>query len=359
MQQLISYIAPSAPATRRPARGDEPFLRPEIGFTPAWYREALGIDFNARWHRDVAYRRETVAAMRAELQRRFPGEPIGGSDRDDGPPDLLTGLFGATSVAQIFGLAPRFACDNWPNVEPRHLTPEAMAALPRPDLDANPFFAGLMRQLDDIAGIEGHIEGFINWQGIINNAQRLRGQDIFIDLFEAPEACHHLFGTLCDTMIEAIRRVQARQRETGVDYRFATVSNCTVNMVSPEQYREFLLPYDRRIAAAFDTLGIHNCAWTADPYLDAYASVPNVGYIDMGLASDLVRAKALFPKARRALMYTPMDLANKPEREIRADFERIARDYAPCDIVIADIDAGIPDERVRLALSLCRALNPG
>ena len=40
-QQLISYIAPGAPATRRPSPGILPFLRPEIGFTPKWYRGAL------------------------------------------------------------------------------------------------------------------------------------------------------------------------------------------------------------------------------------------------------------------------------------------------------------------------------
>ena len=51
--QLVSYIAPSAPATRRPATGNEPFIRPEIGFTPAWYRQHLEIDFGQRWHTDV------------------------------------------------------------------------------------------------------------------------------------------------------------------------------------------------------------------------------------------------------------------------------------------------------------------
>ena len=48
--QLVSYIAPGAPATRRPAEGNEPFLRPEIGFTPAWYRQHLDIDFGERFH---------------------------------------------------------------------------------------------------------------------------------------------------------------------------------------------------------------------------------------------------------------------------------------------------------------------
>lgn len=66
-QQLISYIAPAAPATRRPASGNLPFLRPEIGFTPKWYRAALGIDFGRKWHIDPIYRRQ----YRIKLYQEF------------------------------------------------------------------------------------------------------------------------------------------------------------------------------------------------------------------------------------------------------------------------------------------------
>jgi len=69
VQQLISYIAPAAPATRRPAQGHEPFLRPEVGFTPRWYRAALGIDFGRRRHTEVAYVRENAELVTAFLDR--------------------------------------------------------------------------------------------------------------------------------------------------------------------------------------------------------------------------------------------------------------------------------------------------
>jgi hypothetical protein len=124
-------------------------------------------------------------------------------------------------------------------------------------------------------------------------------------------------------------------------------------MVSPEQYREFLLPLDQQLVEAFGCIGIHNCAWNADPYLDDYARIPNVGYIDMGLDSDLAHAKRMFPNARRALMYKPTDLANKSSGNIREDIEMIARDYAPCDIVLADIEAGTPDRHVLEFLKIC------
>ncbi len=350
---LVSYIAPGAPATRRPASGDEPFLRPEVGFTPKWYREALGISFGEAWHTDVAYRRESVLAMRGERCRRFADTQAA----CDGPLDLLTGVFGACTVAAIYGVPILYTPDNWPNCEHAYLSEEEVTALEPPDLDENGFFQGLMAQVDQIEALEGKVEGYINWQGVLNNAYRLRGEELFTDLIVRPELCSRLFDCVCETMIDAASRLHTRQRESGVQVDFFTVSNCLVNMLSPGQYRDFLLPCDQRIAEAFGCIGIHNCAWNADPYLESYAEVPHVAYIDMGLESDLVRARERFPEARRALMYTPMDLAGKPMDTIRADLERIAVDYGPCDLVLADIEDTTPDERVLEVLELCGELS--
>jgi len=130
-----------------------------------------------------------------------------------------------------------------------------------------------------------------------------------------------------------------------------------VNMVSPQNYCELLLEHDLRMAAEFGLIGIHNCAWKVDPYLPHYARVPNVGYVDMGLSSDMVAARAAFPNARRAVMYTPMDLSNKAIDEIESDLHRIARELGPCDVVFADVDAGTPDRRVTEVTDLCRRIS--
>lgn len=350
--QLISYIAPSAPATWRPATGDEPFLRPEIGFTPKWYHTELGIDLGERWHTDPEYRRETVLSMRDELARRF-----GRVEPFDDSPDLLTGTFGICTVGGVYGLPIRYAADGSPACEHEYLSDEAAEKLTPPDLDDNPFFGRLMEQLDWIAAHEGRIEGYVNWQGVLNNAERLRGEALFIDMIENPRRARRVFDCVCTTMIDAARRLHARQRETGVEVGFFTVSNCLVNMISPQQYAEGLLEFDRRIAEAFGCIGIHNCAWCADPYVESYARVPHVAYIDMGLDSDLARAKELFPDARRALMYTTMDLANKPLGQMRADMESAARDYGPCDVVLAGIEAGTPDQRMRNVIEICREIS--
>ena len=88
-----------------------------------------------------------------------------------------------------------------------------------------------------------------------------------------------------------------------------------------------------------------------------YSTVPNLGYIDMGLESDLVKAKTLFPNARRALMYTPMDLVNKDRQIIKEDIRRIAKEYAPCDIVAADIESETPDEAILDFIRMCQEVS--
>jgi len=279
LKQLLSYIAPGAPATRREAAGDEAFLRPEIGFTPAWYRQHADIDFGERFHTDPAYRRECVLNMKRILRTRFPGAGIGRTDRPDAPLDLLTGTYGACTVAAIYGIPVVYDSVNWPNCAHDYLSDAQLARLEPPDIERNPHFGQLMEQVEWIAGEEGRVEGFVNWQGVLNNAHRLRGEQLFVDMLVEPEKARHLFACVAETMIQGIRRLHEVQRSGGVDHRFITVSNCLVNMVSPETYRELLLPLDRKIATVYGCIAVHNCAWNATPYLEAYAQVPGAAML--------------------------------------------------------------------------------
>ena len=75
------------------------------------------------------------------------------------------------------------------------------------------------------------------------------------------------------------------------------------------------------------------------------------------IESDLEKAHELFPDTRRAIMYTPMDVRDKPVLELRADLERIAAVYGPCDIVFADIEDGTPDEKVHDLWRICAEIS--
>lgn len=356
-KQLISYIALGAPATRRQTTEKLPWLRPEIGFTPKWFNRNTGIDFGENYHSNPVIRKEAHHIMRNEIDRRFPGNRIGKMDLNELSTDLLTGVFGACTIAAMFGIPVRFYADQWPVTEHNYLTDSEIYNLKPAEPSNNPFFTQLLQQVEEITLLEEKTIGFINWQGILNNAQRLRGPQIFTDMLTEPEMTRHLLSAVCQTMIDSCKLLQEKQKDSGFEYQFFTISNCLVNMLSPELYEEFILPCDQRIASTFQSVGIHNCAWTADPYLDSYASIKNLSYLDMGKESDLRKAQTLFPLTRRAIMYTPMDLAEKPLADIRADMERIARFYGPCDIVAADIEYGTPDEKVIGLMKICREIS--
>lgn len=330
-------------------------MRVEFGFTPRWYRDRLGVDFSERWHVDALYRHETVVRMRRELNRRFPELKLGG-DAEEAKANV-DGVHGGLTMAMIFGVPVEYYGDNWPASRHAYLAAETIAKLEVPSLPDTPVIAQLLDQMEVIAGEFGEIGGYVNWQGVLNTSYRLRGPEILADMLVNPWLAHHLFDVVAQTMIDGMRLVYERQRRTGFVVEHATVSNCLVNMVSPEMYREHLLPYDKKIRSEFDKFGIHNCAWNVDPYIEDYATVERLGYVDMGLESDLVKAKRLCPDTRRALMYTPTDLANKPIDVIRADLERVRRELAPCDVVMADIDTEVPDERLLAFARIARELS--
>lgn len=351
-RQLRYYIALSAPPTRAPIEGTEPFMRPEIGFNPSWFRKYCGIDFSQRWHNDPDYRLESYNLMSTEVRRRFPGRNIGGVDEDQ-PPDLLTGVYGSAVVPAMFGQSVRYFADKWPAPHGKALTDEHVDALEPLDVDNNETFQSILGQLDRVQELTGTARGYLNWQGVLNTSFRLRGEKIFMDMMDNPKRAHHIFDCVAVTMIDGIKKLHEHQKQARAEEKFGTISNCVVNMIGPEHYREHLLPYDLRIRTEFENFGIHNCAWIVDPYMESYATVPRLGYIDMGITSDLEKARRLFPEARRTILYTSMDLSNKSQEQIRTDFEKIAKQLAPCDVGMPDIEIDVSDDRVNFIMDLC------
>ncbi len=336
-------------------RADEsaqPAMRIMHGFTPKWFRSNMGLDYLEPWHTDPLLRTESLVKMKHTLNEHFPELLLGGAD-----PDATTGTisvaYGTTTIAAIMGTPIHYMDDNWPANPPSEFSEDDALALAVPDLDDNPVFRDLMRQMDLIGEKWGRIEGVLNFQGVLNNCFRVRGQDIFVDLALNPEIAKHVIDVVTETMIKVIKAIYARQEASGVEREYFVTSNCVVNMISGDYYERFLLPADRKLAESFKYFGIHNCAWNVDPYLDAYRTNEPLGYLDFGLDSDLARIAEMFPESRRCLMYSPVDLQNKSLGEIEADLAEVRDTLTPCEIIVTDIEDTTPDERVLDFYKLC------
>lgn len=332
----------SAPATRKPCGESEPGFRLSMGFVPQVYVERADVRFGREWHENCEFRYDMLMKMKKYLHSMFPKVPEfmpavndKGYDEDCA---TLSGVYGSKVVAMTYGFDVQFPDNDWPgDVSNRPLAEETLRSLKPFDPDSNPFMEKLEKQMDDMVRCFGRIDGFLNYQGVLNTAQKIRGNDIFIDMLDDPEFASDLFNHIGDTLSKLAHRVQARQRESGVDIDLFSVSNCVVSMISPDMYEEFILPHDIALSKQFARFGVHTCNWNVTPYMDKLAGIEKMGYLDMSAGSDLEKARRLFPDARLAIFFTPGDIERQPLETLEAEFRRIACQAWPCDIVFADM----------------------
>jgi hypothetical protein len=411
--RLRNHIPLSGPATREPCDGSESPMRVSLGFTPNWYHVRLGIDFGESWHLDPEYRYNQSLRMRELLSELFPtveyfrirwrdarttgstaiGQAAVGSTAigkaavgstaigkaavgasgtvasSNGRfcPECATisSVFGIMLLSSCYGIPLEYRPDNWPDAAAGiHLPKDELASIvARGPFDmAHPAslpgggvtVRSLFSQMDHIQRHWGPIHGYLNYQGILNVALKLRGNDLFMDMFDDPDFVHALLGHVARTIGDLSKVVQARQRASGFDIDLLSMSNCVMSMVSPEQYEKFVLPLDRQLSSQYHRFGVHTCSWVIDQYAAALRRIDRMGYIDTGMDSDLGRVKQLFPDTRRAVLYSPVRAEAKNLAGIATDLERVAREYAPCDIVLADVEATMPDQRIKDFLAMAR-----
>ena len=351
--KLRNYIPIAGAARREPADGTESPFRVSLGFEPAWYSERCAVSFTEKWHKDPVYRYGTLLAMKEELIRAFPSVPYWDS-ADSTDLATISGVYGAYPIAHAFGVPLTYSTDRWPSLDVHYrLSVSDVEALDPKKVLQSPVVEDLFRQMDVIERTWAKIHGHLNWQGVLNNAFNLRGEDVFLDMYDKPDLVRHFLGVITDVMIELAKRVQQRQRSSGFPADQLSVSNCVMNMISPNQYAEFVRPHDKRIAESFERFGVHTCNWDVTPYIDVLSELPKLGYLDMGMMSDMARVRRTFPDTYRAVLYSPVKLQEATLAEIRRDMEKIFTELGPCDLVMADIQASTSDDRVRSLLRMC------
>ena len=259
----------------------------------------------------------------------------------------VSGVHGIMLVPMLYGIEPLYRVDRWPDAkEGMHIDKARLEHLKPFDLHTHPIMVQLSQQMDTIEERWGEIRGHLNYQGVLNVAMKVRGSEIFLDMYDDPDFARSFFDHIAHTIESVSKLVQQRQRRSGFGVNQLSMSNCVVNMVSPQQYEEFILPHDLRLSKEYERFGVHTCNWDVTPYLDALRRIEKMGYLDTGMTADLVRIREMFPDARRAVLYGPVELENKTLSEIREDIERLAAEYAPCDIVMADVESTTPDSRI-------------
>ena len=102
-------------------------------------------------------------------------------------------------------------------------------------ISQRPCVSQLLDQMEFTEQKWGAIHGYLNYQGVPNIATKVRSQEIFLDLIGDSEFAHRFFRHIARTIEGTSKMIQERQRKSGFAADLLSVSNCVINMISPEQ----------------------------------------------------------------------------------------------------------------------------
>ncbi len=210
---------------------------------------------------------DPMVMLRAELDALKPHLEIG----DDRVPTVRV-QFGTAQVAAAFGCKIVVPENNLPAAG-SHVLTEAVDVheLAIPSLDSG--WYGKLTEWTEVwkenlpEGV--HIQ-HPDIQSAFNSAHLIRGNDILTDFYDYPDEVGVLLDKITDFMIEIARHTKSmisHDQDWFFDWGslwkgFARISNCSMQMISPELYCAHVLPRDTRFFEAIGGGRMHYCGIT-------------------------------------------------------------------------------------------------
>jgi len=230
--------------------------------------------------------------------------------------------FGTGKIAHAYGCEIYEPEDNYPSVKSNVLKKaEDVENLVTPGLRDG--FFGLIEQY--YAFLREHAPDFVriqlpDLQGPFNNAYLLRGDDIFLDLYDKPDLVDKLLDKVTDYHISQARQMQeicGEEEGFFCDWNVywkgnLRICNCAAHMISTEFYKDFIRKYDQKI---LDSLGggrMHYCGTHDKGLLDSFFTMDKMYGLDFdGTHHDLWEVSAKTPK------HIALSLAISPQQRER------------------------------------------
>jgi hypothetical protein len=252
----------------------------------------------------------------------------------DDMPYTLRSDTGIVIVASMFGAAITILDDNMPWATPFESLDglRALVDAPLPDIQA-----GIGRRVLEVYDFYHHVlagyptcrEAFeVALPSILCpfNVAELLWPNIYLDIFEHADLINRVLGHITEQILRAYDAFKGLARDTlmpegGYQHGAATRGHMLVRAdsiinVSPDMYRELVLPHHARISEALGGVGFHACG-KVDNHIDALLDVPQVQCIDLGQPEmndlDTVYAKCAPRKVTLPRLQVPKESLTAPQ----------------------------------------------
>ncbi len=310
------------------------------GMTPSLLHHRYGLDHGERFHRDIAWRVAQVMEIDRLVHADFGSIGLGFSEPF---PRATIEPYGHRFVPAMLGCEIAYDPAEDPASRGRRFDAAEVRRMPAWTLEgfeeAEPVRVVLeqarwtrahcdRQEAERRLGFNPHAQPLTSLQNlgsVINTAVSVFGEDALLLGMDEPDLLRAFYRSITDLMLLCLERFP---REDGRRLQTVFVGDCSVAMISPEQYLAANLEPDRRLAEHARSIGarflVHQDSG-ATPHLAGYARLGRVHGIDFGQDTDWEAAARLFPDAEANCILFPGWLRSHGREEIREELVRLMR----------------------------------
>lgn len=338
----------------------------DIVFHPSWWHAHTGITFDEDFFYHPDRRVEAERRMELELHDRFGQYGLGDAHCQDRPEVGAVHLAAGFMLQEMLGCEVIYSEKAPPQVIPARLTsPE----LPTGDPFASPAWKRFEKLMDTLETRYGYLTGDVNWGGILNIALDLRGQDLFLDMLDAPDKVSTFFADIARVIEAFTARISARTQTTSVSVTRLVRhcpgavflhSECSHTMISEKDYRRFLMSFDAAWSQSRRPFGIHHCGNDPHRFAGSYAELPHLDFLDVGWGGDVSLLRQHLPNTFLSIRLDPVSLRTMPLEQVREQIRcRVVAsgDPARTGLCCINMDRDMPNATVCAILAATRLIN--
>jgi hypothetical protein len=311
-----------------------------IGVTPRLLHERYGLDYGEKFHRDIAWRVRQVMEMDRLLHADFHGIGLGFSEPF---PRASIEPYGHRFIPALYGCETVYSAGEDPASVRRPFDEAEIRALPAWTREGFLECEPVRVVLEQARWVRAHCDravaverlGFTphsppltslqNLGSVINTAVSVFGEHTLLLGMDAPDLLRTFYRNVTDLMLLCLSFFPAEDGRTLED---VFVGNCTVAMISPDQYAACNMESDARLAAFSKRIGarflVHQDSG-ASAHLPNYARLGSVQGLDFGQDTDWEAAARIFPGVNANCIVFPAWVQTHTPEEIREELQRLMR----------------------------------
>ena len=340
----------------------------DIVFHPSWWHAHAGITFDEDFFYHPKKRVESERRMEQVLYDRFGQYGLGEHRNDDLP--VIGAVHNAAGylISEMLGCEVRYNEDAPPDVIPAEC--ESLVFDPDAAFESAAF-KRFSRLCDELKKQYGYLTGDVNWSGVLNLALDLRGQNLFLDMLDDPEAVQAGFARIAEVVTRFVSGVQAQTKTSSIsvnrvvrffDQPVWLHSECSNTMISAADYERFILPIDAAWSRERRPFGIHHCGNDPHRFAVSYAKLPHLDFLDVGWGGEVKVLREHLPETFLNIRLDPVQLNQWTTDEIRDTITRLVADSDNPELTgvcCINLDDKVRDAQVAAIFETVRDLRNG